>query len=123
MVYRYVFRLDANENEKLLAQFEQSGIHTKADFIRSIIFKRKVKVVKIDKKKHDFYMRLTTFYKEFKAVGVNYNQVVKRLHTTFSEREAKRLLLHLERQTIKLAVISQNVIRLIIEFEEKCMKE
>jgi hypothetical protein len=25
----------------------------------------------------DYYMRLTTFYAQFRAIGVNYNQIVK----------------------------------------------
>ncbi|WP_233899280.1 conjugal transfer protein MobA [Tenacibaculum piscium] len=118
LVYRYVFRLNAEENTKFLDQFEVSELLTKADFIRAVLFDKEIKVVKIDKSAHDFYMRLTSFYGQFRAVGVNYNQVVKALHTTFTEKKARFLLSKLENHTLALIAIIEKIIRLTQKFKE-----
>ncbi|MGY0408106.1 MAG: conjugal transfer protein MobA [Polaribacter sp.] len=119
LVYRYVFRLNAEENVKFLYQFEVSELLTKADFIRAVLFDKEIKVVKIDKSAHDFYMRLTSLYAQFRAVGVNYNQVVKALHTTFTEKKARFLLSKLENHTVALIAIIEKIIRLTQKFKEQ----
>ena len=119
LVYRYVFRLNAEENIKFLHQFEVSELLTKAEFIRAVLFDKEIKVVKIDKSAHDFYMRLTSLYAQFRAVGVNYNQVVKALHTTFAEKKARFLLSKLENHTVALIAIIEKIIRLTQKFKER----
>jgi len=78
-----------------------------------------MKVVKIDKAAMDYYMRLTNIYVQYRAVGVNYNQTVKAIKTNFGEKRAAFLLNKLEKETIKLVFISQEILRLTKEFEEK----
>lgn len=72
---RYVFRLTDEENAKFLALFDQSGMDNKARFIISLLFGKEMKSVKINKGTVDFYMRLTSFHSQFRAVGVNYNHL------------------------------------------------
>ncbi len=122
-VYRYVFRLNAEENAQFLAQFDISEVLTKAEFIRAILFEREIKVLKVDKSAHDFYIKLTAFYSQFRAVGVNYNQVVKALHTNFTEKRAQFLLLKLEKQTIALIAILEKMTRLIQKFEKEWLRK
>ena len=86
-VFRYTVRLNAVENTRFLSLFEQSGMQTKAHFIVSRIFNEEFKVIKIDKNAVDYYTRLTTLYGQFRSVGVNYNQVVKELHSNFRSEE------------------------------------
>ncbi len=121
--FRYVFRLDEKENAEFLQQFDASGLSVKADFIRAVLFEREVKVVQIDKSKMDFYMRLTSFHSQFRSVGVNYNQIVKVLHNTFTEKKALFLLSKLEKYTIELIAISKDITRLTQEFEEKWLQK
>lgn len=52
-------------------------------------------------------------------MGVNYNQTVKALHTTFGERRAAWLLARLETQTKDLAGLFAQVIRLTEEFNRR----
>lgn len=77
MRHRYVFRLDDGDNARFLALFDESGKATKAEFIVSALFGREIKVIKLDKGTQDFYMRLTTFHSQFRAIGTNYNQCVR----------------------------------------------
>lgn len=118
-VFRYSISLNAAENARFLSLFEQSGMKVKAHFITASIFGKHVKVVKIDKAAQDYYMRLTNFYAQFRAVGVNYNQIVKALKTNFTEKKALAFLYKLEKETIKLVELSWKIIALTEEFKEK----
>ena len=94
-------------------------MQNKSKFIRALIFGRHMKVVKIDKAAHDYFVRLTHFYTQYQMIGNNYNQVVKALKTNFSEKRALSLLYKLEKETLQLVIISNKIIELTKEFEEK----
>jgi hypothetical protein len=117
--HRLAINLNDADYAKFLTLYEQSGLSDKARFITSCIFNRQLKVIKIDKAAMDYYMRLTTFYSQFRAIGVNYNQVVKHLKSTFTEKKALAFLYKLEKATIELVTINQKIIDLTEEFEEK----
>ena len=67
----------------------------------------------------DYYTRLTTFFGQFRAVGVNYNQIVKILYRNFSEKKAAAYLFKLEKQTTALANLCRKIMELTQEFEVK----
>lgn len=118
-IHRHVFRLTEVENTKLLSLFEESGMSNKAKFIIYRLFNKEIKTIKIDKGTVDFYMRLTSFYSQFRAIGVNYNQVVKMLYSNFSDKKAAAYLYKLEKQTLDLVTIFKKIIQLTEEFEAK----
>ncbi len=122
-IHRHVFRLTDEENARLLSLFEASGMPNKAKFIIYLLFSKEMKSVKIDKGTVDFYMRLTSFHSQFRAVGVNYNQVVKLLYNSFSEKKAAAFLYKLEKQTAEMAMLCQKIIQLTEEFEAKYLKK
>jgi len=122
-IHRHVFRLNEEENAKLLSLFEESGMSNKAAFIISVVFNKEVKTIKMDKGTIDFYMRLTTFHGQFRAIGINYNQVVKILYTHFTEKKAASFLYKLEKQTKEMASLCQKVIQITEEFDEKYLKK
>lgn len=122
-VFRYSISMSSEENARFLSLFEQSGMKVKAHFITACIFQKTVKTVKIDKAAMDYYMRLTTLYGQFRAVGVNYNQVVKVLYRHFSEKKAAAYLYKLEKQTAEMAALCRKIIRLTEEFEAKHLKK
>ena len=122
-IHRHVFRLTHEENAKLLALFDESGMPNKAKFIIYVLFGREIKTVRIDKAMLDFYVRLTSFHSQFRSIGVNYNQVVKLLYRNFSEKKAAAYLYKLEKQTTEMAVLCQKIIQLTAEFEEKHLKK
>jgi len=122
-VHRYSISLNAEENARFLSLFETSGMHVMAHSIIACVFQKGIKTVKIDKVTMDYYMRLTSFHSQFRAVGVNYNQVVKILYCNFSERKASAYLYKLEKQTEKFAVLCQKIIELTEEFEAKHLEK
>lgn len=122
-IHRHVFRLTDEENAKLLALFEASGMPNKAKFITSLLFSREIKSVRIDKGTVDFYMRLTSFHSQFRSVGVNYNQIVKLLYRHFSEKKAAAFLYKLEKQTAEMAALCRKITEISAEFETKYLKK
>ena len=121
-VFRYSVNFTASEHAEFLSHFEQSGLKNKSQFIASCIFNRTLKVIKYDKASMDYYMRLTTFYAQFRAIGVNYNQVTKALKSNFAEKKALAFLYKLENATRELVDINQKVIDLTAEFEAKYLR-
>ena len=119
---RYTISFNEVEHSRFLELFDQSGMKVKAHFITSCIFQNTIKTIKVDKGTIDFYMRLTSFHSQFRAVGVNYNQVVKLLYTHFSEKKAAAILYKLERQTLEMVDIFKKVMKLTEEFDQKILK-
>jgi hypothetical protein len=122
-VHRYSISLTAEENARFLSLFEESGMHVMAHFITACIFQKGITIIKVDKATLDFYIRLTALFGQFRAIGVNYNQVVKILHNNFSEKKALAYLYKLEKQTTEFAVLSQKIIQLTMEFEANYLKK
>ncbi len=116
-VFRYSISLNAEENVRFLSLFEQSEMKVFAHFITACIFQKTIKTIKVDKATMDYYMRLTTIFGQFRAVGVNYNQAVKILYRNFSEKKAGAYLYKLEKHTIEMAGLCQQIIQLTSEFE------
>ncbi|AEK23363.1 conjugal transfer protein MobA [Capnocytophaga canimorsus] len=116
--YRYVFRLNDEDNAKFLSLFEQSGMKIKAHFITSVLFSKEIKSVKIDKSVMDFYIKLTELYGQFRAVGVNYNQIVKILYRNFSEKKAAAYLFKLEQQTAQMVAICKEIMAISQQLEQ-----
>lgn len=121
--HRHVFRLTDVENDKLMSLFETSGMTNKSHFITSIIFSKDIKTIRIDKGSVDYYMRLTSFYSQFRAIGVNYNQVVKLLYHHFTEKKASYSLYKLEKQTAEMAALCEKIIQLTKEFETEYLQK
>ena len=95
-----------------------SGVTSKSRFIAARIFGEPFRVVKVDKSAVEYCAKLTEFYAQFRAVAVNYNQVVKALHSNFSEKKALAFLYKLEKATTELAMLNRQVIDLTNECRE-----
>ena len=122
-VHRYSISLSAEENARFLSLYEASRMDVMAHFITACVFQKGITIVTVDKATMDYYMRLTTLFGQFRAVGNNYNQVVKILYRNFSEKKAAAYLYKLEKQTAEMAVLCQKIIQLTEEFEAKYLKK
>ncbi|MBN9300732.1 MULTISPECIES: conjugal transfer protein MobA [Dysgonomonas] len=119
---KHVFYLNQTDESRFLSLFEQSGKTAMAHFITSCIFDKPLKVVKIDKGVQDYYMRLTTFFGQFRGIANNYNQLIRSLNANFTEKKALAFLYKLEQATIELAQLNQKVIALTTEFKDKYLQ-
>ena len=122
-VNRYSINLNAVDNAKFLALFDQSEMKIIAHFITACIFQKTVKTVKIDMNAIEYHEKLTRFFSQFRAIGTNYNQVVRLLNANFSDNKAAAYLYKLETETIELVKVTKEVIRLTQEFEETYLKK
>jgi hypothetical protein len=111
-ISRYAISLNEIENVAFLGRFDKSGMTVKAHFITASIFNKPLRVVRLDKGAMDYYMRLTTFYSQFRAIGVNYNLVVKFSKSSFPEKKALVMLAKLEKVTFELVTLNHQIINL-----------
>lgn len=121
--FRYSISLTAAENAKFLSLFEQSGMNVMAHFITACIFQKTITTVKIDKAAMDYHIKLTGLFGQFRAIGVNYNQIVKMLYSNFTEKKAGAYLYRLEKQTMELSALAKKITQLTEEFEANHLKK
>ena len=112
-------RFDDGEWNRFLAMYEKSGVYAKAVFLKEQFFGRTFRVVTVDKGSVDYYTKLSDFHAQFRAIGTNYNQVVKELRSHFSEKKAMALLYKLEKCTEELAALNRMIVELSKSMEEK----
>ena len=117
--YRFSVNFTAEEYARFLTMFETSGLQSKAAFIKARVFNEAFRVVKTDRGTLEYVAKLTAFHAQFRAIGTNYNQVVKELHAHFSEKKTLALLYKLERATRELAAVGQQVVSLSEEFKQR----
>ena len=115
--YRYSANFTAVEHARFLTMFEQSGLQSKARFIAARVFGDEFRVVKIDRSAMEYVTKLTSFFAQFRSVGVNYNQVVKELHSNFSEKKALAFLYKLEKATVDLVESGKKIQELSEDFK------
>ena len=112
-------RFTDSEFARFLTLYEQSGVPNKAVFIKARVFNESFRVIKVDRTLLDYYQKLSTLFAQFRAIGVNYNQLVVALRSNFTEQKAMALLYKLEKLTIELAVIGGEIVELTNEFRER----
>lgn len=112
-------RFNDTEHARFLTMYEQSGLLSKAAFIKARVFGDVFRVIKTDRGTLEYVAKLTQLHAQFRAVGTNYNQVVKLLHTHFSERKALAMLYKLENTTRELAAVGQRIVVLSEEFQKR----
>ncbi len=112
-------RFDDVEWDRFLTMYEESQVYAKAVFLKAHFFGQKFKVLKVDKTLVDYCTKLSDFHAQFRAIGTNYNQVVKELRIHFSEKKAMALLYKLEQRTIDLVRVSREIAELSREMRAK----
>lgn len=117
--HRLTVNLTDTQHAGFLAMFEQSGVNSLSAFISARIFGDEFRVVKTDASAVEFTAKLTVLHSQFRSVGVNYNQIVKELHSNFGEKKALALLYKLEKATVELAGIGREVMQLCEQFKAK----
>ncbi|MDL2230198.1 MobA protein [Alistipes sp. OttesenSCG-928-L06] len=122
-VHTITFKLNSAEKMLFGQMMQRAGITDKSKYIKSLLFGREVKVVRIDKATMDYYIRLTNFYHQFQAIGNNYNQTVRAIKSNFGEKRGLQMLYKLEKVTIELVVLSKKIIALTREYEEKWLRK
>jgi hypothetical protein len=71
----------------------------------------------------EYVTKLSAFHAQFRAIGVNYNQIVKSLNSNFSEKKALAFLYKLEKATIELVEISRQIVQLSEKFQHEWLQK
>ena len=101
-------RFTAREFDKIQNQFARSTDRKLSEYIRKIILNKPVTVRQRNQSLDDAMAELITLRKELNAIGNNFNQTVKRLHTLQELPEIKSwLLLNESGRQILLAKVSE----------------
>ena len=120
--YKYNFRLNAQEKSRFEKLFLESGARDRTIFIKKSIFSEQLKVIKVDKVSMDYYIRLGEFYRQFQAIGNNYNQVVRAVQKNFGDKRAMALLYKLEKATLELILLNKQIMALTKDYEQKWLQ-
>jgi len=79
---RLTLRFTDDEYAKLAGNWKNSTVRKLSDFVRRLIFGRKVTVYTRNKSLDELLEQLALLRRELKAIGVNFNQAVHRLNMT-----------------------------------------
>lgn len=118
-IHRYGIKLNSDENFRFRQMFDKSGMDRYSKFIKAVLFKREIKVIKVDKTTLDYYVRLTDFHCQFQTIGNNYNQILMALKMNFGEKKALQMMYRLEQRTVELVVLSKRIADLTLEYERR----
>lgn len=118
-VNRYVVRFNAEENARFLAMYDKSGADNKAAFIKNFLFGVPFKVFTMDENTRIFIDRLAGLNSIYRTIGVSYDNLVNTLRDNFTEKKALAAIAELEKMTIRLVGVSQDIISLAQKFDER----
>lgn len=74
-------RLTPGELEKINQKFSRSTCRKLSDYVRKVLLDKLVTVKQRNQSLDDFMTEMITLRNELNAIGNNYNQAVKKLHT------------------------------------------
>lgn len=101
-------RLTVQEHQKIRKKFEKTACRKLSDFARKVLLDKAVTVNVRNQSLDDLMTELIALKTELNAIGNNYNQVVKRLHTLDNIPEIKSwLVLHESARKILLNKVDE----------------
>jgi len=86
-------RLTPKELEKIHNKFSGSTCRKMSDYVRKVLLDKTITVKQRNQSLDDFMAEMTSLRKELNALGNNYNQLIKRLHSLQDFPEIKTWLL------------------------------
>jgi hypothetical protein len=111
------------ENTKIRNKMDEYNITSYSTFIRHCVFERDITVIykqqQDDSPLYKVIEWLTKIHSQWRSVGVNYNQTVKHINTTFGKNQASFLLKNLETQTIKLIALTEKIALITEELRKR----
>ena len=86
-------RFTDQEFEKIQAQFTRSTCRKLSEYVRRILLSKPVTMNQRNQSLDDFMAEMIVLRNELNAIGNNYNQIVKRLHTLEDVTDIKTWLM------------------------------
>jgi len=82
-------RLTENELKKIQTGFLSSTCRKRSEYVRDILLEKPVTIYTRNKSYDDFVAEIILLKNELKAIGNNFNQTVKKLHSLEHDSEIK----------------------------------
>ena len=120
---RVGFRLNPEELVELDRLVYNAEAKSRTEYIKAAIFKREIRITKTESGVKEYWKLLNNIQAQYRKIGINYNQVVKILHTTFEEKKALAFLFKLEKSTIELVTLNNEIIELTNKIEKKWLQK
>lgn len=112
-------RFDDLEWDALTRMMEKADETVRATFIKRLVFGKPFKVLTTDRSLAVYCAKLSEFFAQYRTVGVNYDLVVKELRANFTEKKAMAYLYKLEKATIGMIAVMNNVMALSEKFDKQ----
>ncbi len=116
-------RFKQEEYNKVNIAFKTTTKKKLSEYIRFVLLEKPVTVYTRDQSLDDFMAELVRLRNELSAIGSNFNQLVKRLHTANHFQEIKSLALDSERQREKFIEKVSEINQKISEISGQWLQE
>lgn len=117
--FRCSVNFSAREHAILQGMFEKSGAYSMSSFIKNFLFQKPFKIFTVDENTRIFIDKLAGFNSTYRTIGVSYDTLVRTLRENFTEKKALAAIAELEKLTIRLVSISQDIVDLAKKFDEQ----
>jgi DNA-binding FadR family transcriptional regulator len=116
-----VLRLTESDQERITAAFDNSTYANRSQMVYDMLFHRQL--YQKDANTVEIYNLMQDMVKEIKAIGVNYNQLVKKVHTlTSSQLIASELSKAISMQ-VEIKATEQKIFSEITKLSDKWSQE
>ena len=105
---RVTIRFTGDEYNKLQRQCKDTTARKLSDYLRKVLLHQKVTTVTRDRSLDDLVAELIQLRRELNALGNNFNQAVKRLHTLDRIEEKNHWAEHYEKAGLSIAKNASN---------------
>ncbi|MBC5862831.1 plasmid mobilization protein [Flavobacterium turcicum] len=89
-------RLTTDEYQKLHAKFKKTTCRKLSNYLRNILLEKPIQTTYRNQSLDEMMAQIMLLYKELNAIGNNFNQVVKKLHTLHQIPEFKNWIMSYE---------------------------
>ena len=110
---------DAKDQLRIIDLYRRSGCRSKSEFVRARLLGESFKVITVDKSAVEYYRKLSSLSAQVHKIGVNYNQLVRILHTTERLKTFETILKDIYRLTKELLDLQKQAVELTIDYRKK----
>ena len=101
------------------SRYRRSSCRSKSEFARARLLGESFKVITVDKSAIEYYRKLSSLTAQVHKIGVNYNQMVRILHTTERLQTFEAILKEIYRLTKELLDLQKQAVESIVDFKKK----
>jgi hypothetical protein len=116
-------RFKQTEYEKIYFSFKKTTKRKFSEYIRYVLLEKPVTVYTRDKSLDEFMAELLKLRRELSAIGNNFNQLVKRLHSTDDFQEIKLLAQNAEEERTHFLHLTAEINRHIAQLADTWLLE